>query len=86
MGARLRLDQADSSLNRTIFTHKGDNLLGKIASSTVAFVKWFKTPPEFLNFDTKHIIICWDKLLPQVSVYSSRVSVTGASLLVDLEI
>lgn len=85
-GARLRLDQADSSLNRTVFTHKGDNLLGKVASGGVGLAKLFTTLPEFLNFDTQHITICWDKLLPQVSVYSSRVSVTGASLLVDLEI
>ena len=85
-GARLRLDQADSSLTRTVFTHRGDNLLGKVISGTAGFAKLFTTLPEFLTFDTKHIAICWDKLLPQVSVYSSRVSVTGASLLVDLEI
>ncbi len=85
-GARLRLDQADASLNRTVFTHKGDNLLGKVASGGVGFAKVFTTLPEFLNFDAKHITIYWDKLLPQISVHSSRVSVKGSSLLVDLEI
>ncbi len=85
-GALLRLNQAAASLNRTVFTHKGDNLLGKVISGTAGFAKWFTKLPEFLNFDTKHITICWDKLVPQLTVYSSRVNVTGPSLQVDLEI
>ena len=83
--ARLRLRQIETSLNRVVFSHKGDNLLGSSISMGGGLASFFKIP-DFVSIDTKHVNIYWDKLLPQISIHSSRISVKGSSLLVDLEI
>ena len=85
-GALLHLGQVETSLNRIVFAHRGVNLKGKLISGGVGIAQSFITLPKFLSLDSEHITIFWDKLLPQISVHSSRVCVKGSSLLVELEI
>lgn len=84
---RLQLIQSDTSMNRLVFTHKGDNLGGSVASIVGGgFASFFAKLPDFLSVDTAQIVIHWEKLLPGINVLSSRVSVKGSGLLVDLEL
>lgn len=81
-GARLKLQQADSKTNQIILSHIGDNFLGNIVSSLASFGKG-RLPP-FVDIDFNHITIYWNKLLPQITIAKSRISVRGSTLQVDL--
>jgi hypothetical protein len=87
-GARLKLRQIETKLHHIVFSHKGANVLGKVASGAGAgMVSFFKIKlPRFLSLDNDHITICWGLLIPQMTIFKSYISVKGSGLQADLEI
>lgn len=81
---RLKIQQIDSKINQSIFSHKGDSLTGKLLS-TFAFLGKSKLPP-YVGMDFSHITIYWDKLLPHITILKSQISVRGQVLQVSLDI
>ena len=87
-GARLKLRQVATRLNHIVFSHKGANVFGKIASGAGAgMVSLFKIKlPPYLTLDSNHITICWGLLIPQTTISKSSISINGSGLEVELEI
>src|ERR1043166_3631644 len=85
-GARLKLRQTETKLNSITFSHKGDNMFGKVLSGAGAgIVSLLKIKlPKFLSMDSERITISWKKLLPQLSVPESHVSVKRSGLQVKV--
>ena len=88
-GARLRLRQVETRLHHFVFSHKGANFLGKVASGLGAGIVsfFFKSAlPPFLILDSNNITLCWSLLIPQMTIFKSHISVKGSGLHVNLEI
>jgi hypothetical protein len=87
-GARLKLRQIETKLNSITFSHKGDNMFGKIVSGAGAgVVSLLKIKlPTFLSMDNDQITVSWKKLIPQLSVVESHLSVKKSGLQMEFRI
>lgn len=87
-GARLKLRQIATNLDTITFSHKGENIFGKVVSGAGAGVVSLlkvKLPP-FLSLNSDEITLSWKKLLPQLPVLESHVRVKGSGLQVEFRI
>ena len=87
-GARLKLRQIETKLNSITFSHMGDNVFGKVVSGAgPGVVSLLKIKlPKFLSMDRDQITVSWKKLIPQLSVLESQVTVKRAGLQVEFRI
>jgi hypothetical protein len=87
-GARLKLRQIEPKLNSITFSHKGDNMFGKVVSGAGAgIVSLLKVKlPKFLSMDSDQITVSWKKLIPQLSILETHVNVKKSGLQVEFRI
>src|SRR6185436_18356640 len=85
-GARLKLQQTETKLNSITFSHKGDNMFGRVVSGAGAgIVSLLKVKlPKFLSMDSDQITVSWRKLIPQLSVLESHLSVKKSGLQMEI--